>query len=105
MKTSKSKNSTLTLEKEDNKNLNSIELIKRTEVKNTPFTIISTENEHFGTMGKYRITEKHDTLEKAIEDVEKITWNRIVQVLLLLNESILKEEVKEPIFKTPKAEA
>ena len=39
-----------------------------------------------GTMGKYRITEQYDSKEDCIIDVGNITWNRIVQVLILINQ-------------------
>ena len=71
------------------------ELIKRKEVKNTPFTIISKTdtNEHFAVMGDYRITEVYDSQNKVEKEVKKITWNRIVQVMMILNEKV-KEDAK-----------
>ena len=64
------------------------EMIKREDVKNTPFTIISLtdKNEHFAVMGEYRVTEVYKTKEKAKKEVEQITWNRIIQVIMILNE-------------------
>lgn len=67
------------------------ELIKKTEIKDSPFIIISTENRHFGTLGQYRLTEDYKTLEEAIMKTEKITWNRIIQVISLIHE-IFKNE-------------
>jgi len=37
-------------------------------------------------MGKYRITEQYDSKEDCMIEVGKITWNRIVQVLILINQ-------------------
>ncbi len=62
------------------------EMIKRKNVKDSPFEIITIEKESFGVMGEYRITEKHKTIAKVKEELEKITWNRIVQVIMILNE-------------------
>ena len=64
--------------------------LSRHEVEESPFTVVGNdENGWVGTMGKYRITEQFDSKEEAIKDVEVITWNRIVQVLILVNQ--LKE--------------
>ncbi len=64
------------------------EMIKREDIKNTPFTIISLtdKNEHFAVMGEYRVTEVYKTKAKAKKEVEEITWNRIIQVVMILNE-------------------
>jgi hypothetical protein len=64
--------------------------LSRHEVEESPFTVVgNNENGWVGTMGKYRITEQFNSKEEAIKDVEVITWNRIVQVLILVNQ--LKE--------------
>jgi len=72
------------------------ELIQRKEVKNTPFTIISKTdtNEHFAVMGDYRITEVYDSQNKVEKEVKKITWNRIIQVMMIVNEKV-KENATE----------
>lgn len=63
----------------------SSETIKREDVKDSPFTIITIEGKSFGTMGEYRLTE-----EGNIKDIRKqlktITWNRVIQVVMLLDE-------------------
>ena len=63
----------------------SSETIKREDVKDSPFTIITIEGKSFGTMGEYRLTE-----EGNIKDIRKqlktITWNRVIQVIMLLDE-------------------
>ena len=77
------------------------ELISRKEVKDTPFTIISLndKSQHFATLGEYRITEIYDKVNKAEEEVVKITWNRLIQVIMILqeknkNNELVKLEVK-----------
>ena len=63
----------------------SSETIKREDVKDSPFTIITIEGKSFGAMGEYRLTE-----EGNIKDIRKqlktITWNRVIQVVMLLDE-------------------
>lgn len=86
------KNKQGNLSKKEQKNTgketdNSEFLIERTEVKDSPFIIVSTEEGHFGSMGKWRITEVMDTVQGVKKDLEKITWNRLVQVVLLLIET------------------
>jgi hypothetical protein len=73
-------------------NLRSIgkELVKRKEINNTPFTVITTEKGSFGTMGKYRLTEVFETEKEAITNVQKMTWNRIVQVTSLITKDLIE---------------
>ena len=75
----------------DKKNSGS-EIIQKEEIKDTPFTIITVENKSFGTMGDYRITEPKKTVKEVKEELEKITWNRILQVVMILDE--VKEKMK-----------
>lgn len=72
------------------------ELIERTEIENSPFVVITTEGQSFGTMGHWRLTEPYDTKEEAIAEMEKITWNRIIQVMMLIStsEQIIKDDSK-----------
>lgn len=77
-----------------NSDSKSSELIERFELENSPFTIITTEEGSFGAMGKYRITEPG--LKEDIEkELNEITWNRIVQVMLILLETKPKLENNE----------
>lgn len=81
-------------------NLKNEELIKHETIENTPFTIITVEGKSFGALGKYRITEGFDTADKVKKelDIKNLTWNRIAQIILILNNSkidinnIVKEE-------------
>lgn len=74
------------LEKEVNKQNSSF--IEREEIKDSPFMIISTEEGHFGVMAEYRITEIRNSKEEVMQELERITWNRIVQVIALVNEKL-----------------
>ncbi|AXH74909.1 MAG: hypothetical protein [Microviridae sp.] len=67
------------------------ELVQRDEVENTPFIVITINNESFGTFGKYRITETYHTKQQCKAELKAITWNRIVQIMTLVNE-IMKEQ-------------
>ena len=72
------------LKEANNLNSNSEELIQRIDIKDTPFQIIVTERGAWGIMGKYRLTEILETPEKVEEVLTKLTWNRIIQVMMLL---------------------
>jgi hypothetical protein len=67
------------------------EQIVRTEMKDSPFIVVTTKNGSFGTLGKYRLTEVYKTKEEAIDEMSNFTWNRIVQVISLIN-NILNNE-------------
>lgn len=85
--------------KEINKQNSNSEMIKRHDVKDTPFTIIETESTLFGTMGSYRITEyeskEKKTAEKLSNELKNFNWNRVIQVVMLLTETLRAEELIE----------
>jgi hypothetical protein len=64
------------------------ELISRTDVKDSPFQVIGIEGKYFGCMGNYRLTEQFDTEEEVLDDLDGFSWNRVVQVMMLLNEKL-----------------
>lgn len=80
----------ITLKKGD-KNEEAEELIKRTEVENSPFEIIQVEDRVFGIMGKYRVTEPYEDTEenllKVKDELHEITWNRLIQVVAIMLEN------------------
>lgn len=88
MKKTSNKPITLTVDKEKN-----TELIQKTEVPDSPFVIVTTEEGSFAALGKYRLTEVYKTKQEAIDHVSRVTWNRIIQVISLVTE-ILKEAKK-----------
>ena len=63
----------------------SSETISRENVKDSPFTIITIDGKSFGTMGDYRLTEE-GTIKEIRKQLKTITWNRIIQVIMLLDE-------------------
>ena len=50
-------------------------------LENTPFGIVTIEGKSFGVIGQNRITEEYDDLEKLKNDLAKIDWNKIVNVI------------------------
>ena len=63
------------------------ELIKRIPIKDSPFTVITTEQGSFGSMGKWRLTELGEE-KQIIKEMEQITWNRIIQIIALITDSL-----------------
>lgn len=88
MKSTLSKQSQENADTLDKQNSNSEELIERTEIKDSPFVVTTVGVGSFVTMGKYRLTEVFDRKEEAIQNAELITWNRLIQVIILLNEEL-----------------
>ena len=48
---------------------------------NTPFGTVTIEGKSFGVIGQNRITEDYEDVEKLKEDLAKIDWNKIVNVV------------------------
>ncbi len=70
----------------DKLELNSEELITRDDMKDSPFHVIGVEGKYFGAMGNFRITEKMEDKVSVKKELKKITWDRILQVVLILIE-------------------
>ena len=64
------------------------ELLEKIDIDNSPFQVVSTDGgkSYFGVMGQYRLTEPYESKEECIKEVSEINWNRVIQVILLLNE-------------------
>ena len=62
------------------------ELVKRKSVKDSPFEIITIGEESFGVMGQFRVTENGKTVAEVEKELKKITWNRIIQVIMILDD-------------------
>lgn len=65
--------------------------IARTDIEDTPFTIVETPDGVFGSLGKYRLTDFHKTKQEAMDDLLPMTWNRVVQLVSLVT-TILNEK-------------
>ena len=50
-------------------------------------------------MGDYRLTEKAKSKDEVVKELEKITWNRIVQVIMLLEDvkTKMNNKIKEQV--------
>lgn len=66
------------------KQASSNELIKREDIENSPFEVITTSDGSFGAMGQYRITEVMETKEAVKEDLKEMSWNRVIQVMTII---------------------
>lgn len=84
-------------------NKEATELVKRHDVKGTPFVIVEmTEQEEiFGTLGKYRVTDKKEAvhMDGMQEELKEFDWNRLIQVItvLLAEQDNMKEIIKQEI--------
>jgi len=81
-------------EKTNNNDSLNKELIEREEIENSPFTIITVEGKSFGVMGKYRLTEEGKDKDEVRKELEEITWNRIIQVMMILDQINGEQEKK-----------
>lgn len=88
MKNIQKKQSTDTLREADKQSSDSAELVKKSEIKDTPFLVVEIDGKAFGTFGIYRITEEYKTKEEAEEVLRPVTWNRIVQIVSIINEML-----------------
>lgn len=73
------------------------ELIKREEVKDTPFVKITTNGESFLVMGKHRITGKGDneTVDKVIKELKKTDWAFMLNIISAAVEMHMELKEKE----------
>jgi hypothetical protein len=69
------------------------ELIKRVQVKDSPFEVITQDGYSFGVMGNYRLTEKSNNAKEVAKELKKITWNRVIQIVMILDE--VKSKIKK----------
>jgi translation elongation factor P/translation initiation factor 5A len=69
------------------------ELIKRVQIKDSPFEVITQDGYSFGVMGNYRLTEKSNDAKDVEKQLKKITWNRIIQIVMILDE--VKSKIKK----------
>lgn len=56
-------------------------------VEQTPFHIVRTEADWFVVIGKYRVSDRHDTKEEALKDAKTIDWNKIITVMTVILEN------------------
>jgi hypothetical protein len=81
------------------------ELLKQESVENTPFTVISVKKEngkeiHFGVMGDHRLTQEYDDKKRCIKELTEFSWNRLMQVLVVMDEHHEKVKGERKKLKT-----
>ncbi len=74
------------------------EMVKREDVPNSPFVVVTVEEGSFGTLGKWRITELCKTSKEVFDDLSVISWDRVIQVIQLIlqadSEGLINKDVK-----------
>ena len=87
------KESTSTNVKEANNKECGTELVERWQMPDSPFTVITLEGKkHFGVMGEYRVTEEMKSRGEVENELKCITWNRIIQVMMILEDIKSKDK-------------
>lgn len=75
-------------------NYSNEELLHKERIDNTPFYIIgNNEQGYFITYGKYRITERKNTIVEIREELEKDRWTIITVLIAVLIQ--ITDEIKE----------
>jgi hypothetical protein len=54
--------------------------------------VITKNGQSWGAMGQYRLTEVENDRKKVKRELTKITWNRVIQVIMILNEITNKQK-------------
>jgi hypothetical protein len=67
--------------------LNYSEELEMHSVNDTPFVVARQNEDWFVIMGKHRLTNSIETFEEAVQEAEKITWNKVVQVIAIILEN------------------
>lgn len=74
------------------------QIIKRTNVPNTPFVIVTLDNGmHFIACGKYRLTEPTTNINDLHKKIQVKTWDLITTLITVSCEWIITEEEKKKI--------
>lgn len=66
------------------------QLLEQHKIEDTPFTIIKYGDKWFLTMGKYRLTEPSKDRETIEAQINDVSWNRIMQVIM----ATIEEQIK-----------
>lgn len=69
------------------------ELVKKYDIEDSPFTVVKVDGKVFGTMGQYRITEEMKSVTECKKELKKFSWNRVMQVIMLLNEQLNSNDI------------
>lgn len=75
------------------------ELLEQHKVQDTPFTIVKYGEQWFLTMGKYRLTEPSKSREIIEQQINDVSWDRIMQVMMVtIEEMITPIKVQQEIL-------
>lgn len=94
MKTTELSNTSTNVEEQTNNTYGNLEF---TNIEGTPFTIVKQDEKYYGLIGNHRITEEWNDLEDLKEDLLKVSWDRITQVIWAVVEKFKfnEEEIKK----------
>lgn len=70
-------------------------LIEYRNIENSPFTIVKNEGLYYGVIGNHRLTEPYNDEKELEEELLRIDWNRLIQVIWAVVEKFNKLEKKE----------
>jgi len=101
METLTKESTSMNVVKADKEN-SSEQLVERVVIENTPFTMIGLDGRWFGSMGEYRMTEEFESKGECEDELKCITWNRIIQVIMVLDEIKSKDKEFNNKVKTTK---
>lgn len=77
-------NSNYSSETEESKKYTNEELVEVKPIKDTPFVAVKVGEGWFLALGKYRLSGIKETEEDVIEDSKNTTWDRLIQVFLIV---------------------
>lgn len=60
--------------------------IETHEVKGTPMVVMRQENEYWGCIGKYRLTERMDSKQGVIDEITEMSWNNIIKMIMIVGD-------------------
>lgn len=71
------------------------EIQKVTEVKGTPFQVVTTQEGSFGVMGKYRITKTKEKETEIRKELLSDSWELRIAVMGAMN--LIHDEIKKQL--------
>ena len=82
----------MNVKKVNKKDSGNEQLVERWPIEETPFTVIRVEKKYFGVMGEYRVTEEKGNRGEVEDELRRITWNRMIQVMMIMDEIKSKDK-------------
>lgn len=91
----------------DERKIRPDELVKRENVKGSPFSIIQTENQTFIALGMYKVSQEGLTYKQCKEAIETKDWSLILNVsrLIAMDEIKVDQEIRKEEREQKKKEA